>query len=175
MRQIAHKHDFGLGESDYIDIIAKKSASLFSSCCYLGATLSGASEKCAEAMRDYGLYTGIAFQITDDLLDVVGDESRTGKTTGSDVSNNKLTLPLIHLLSTVDKEQKKRIKVMLDGDIKSSDELPGLLTRHGSFEYTRKTSKHFIDKAVALLDVLDDSEAKESLVNLAGFVGDRLS
>jgi geranylgeranyl pyrophosphate synthase len=107
--QIAQKQNWQLSESEYIDIITEKSASLFSSCCILGGLLAGASEAQMQSLADFGLNAGIAFQITDDLLDIIGDESKAGKTLGSDIDKNKLTLAVIHLLKAVDKEERSSV------------------------------------------------------------------
>ncbi|HUT47210.1 MAG TPA: polyprenyl synthetase family protein, partial [Sedimentisphaerales bacterium] len=78
LRQVVQKHNWQLSETEYIDVITEKSAVLFSSSCMLGGLLAGASESQAQSLADFGLNAGIAFQITDDLLDIVGDESKTG-------------------------------------------------------------------------------------------------
>ena len=109
LRQITERRNWQLSESKYIDIITEKSAALFSSCCLLGGLLKGASETQAQSLACFGLNTGIAFQITDDLRDMVGDESKTGKTPGSDVDNNRLTLAVIHLLRVVDKKARNEL------------------------------------------------------------------
>ena len=93
LRQVTERQNWQLSESEYIEIITEKSAALFSSCCLLGGHLAGASETQIRSLADFGLNTGIAFQITDDLLDIIGDESKTGKTPGSDIDN----LSLIHI------------------------------------------------------------------------------
>jgi geranylgeranyl pyrophosphate synthase len=107
--QIAQQQNWQLSESEYINIITEKSAALFSSCCLLGGLLAGASETQIRSLADFGLNAGIAFQITDDLLDIIGDESKTGKTLGSDIDKNKLTLAVIHLLRAVDEEEKSAV------------------------------------------------------------------
>ena len=109
LRQMAQRQNWQLSESEYIDIITEKSAALFSSCCLLGGLLAGASETQVRSLACFGLNAGIAFQITDDLLDIIGDESKTGKTLGSDVDKNKLTLAVIHLLRTVDEREKSAV------------------------------------------------------------------
>ena len=107
--QIAQRQNWQLSESEYINIITEKSAALFSSCCLLGGLLAGASETQIRSLADFGLNAGIAFQITDDLLDIIGDESKTGKTLGNDIDKNKLTLAVIHLLRAVDEEEKSAV------------------------------------------------------------------
>lgn len=88
LSQIIQRRNWQLSESEYIEIITEKSAALFSSCCHLGGLLAGASETQIRSLTCFGLNTGIAFQITDDLVDIIGDESKTGKTLGSDVDKN---------------------------------------------------------------------------------------
>ena len=109
LRQITERGNWQLSESDYIDIITEKSASLFSSCCLLGGLLGGASETQIQSLAYFGLNTGIAIQITDDLRDMVGDGSKTGTTLGGDVDHNKLNLAVLHLLRTVDKRERNEL------------------------------------------------------------------
>lgn len=109
LRQITERRNWQLSESDYIDIITERSAALFSSCCLLGGLLGGASETQVQSLACFGLNTGIAFHITDDLQDMVGDESKMGNTTGNDVDHNKLTLAVIHLLRAVDKRKRSEL------------------------------------------------------------------
>ncbi len=109
LRQVTERQNWQLSESEYIDIITEKSAALFSSCCLLGGLLAGAGETQARSLACFGLNAGIAFQITDDLLDIIGDESKTGKTLGSDIDKNKLTLAVIHLLRALDEREKSAV------------------------------------------------------------------
>ena len=109
LRQIIQRQNWQLSESEYIDIITGKSATLFSSCCLLGGLLAGASETQVRSLACFGLNAGIAFQITDDLLDIIGDEGKMGKTLGSDIDNNKLTLAVIHLLRIMDEREKNAV------------------------------------------------------------------
>ncbi len=109
LRQITERRNWQLSEPDYIDIITEKSAALFSSCCLLGGLLGGASETQVQSLACFGLNTGIAYHITDDLRDMVGDESKMGNTPGSDVDHNKLTLAVIHLLRAVDKRKRREL------------------------------------------------------------------
>jgi octaprenyl-diphosphate synthase len=109
LRQVTERQNWQLSESEYIDIITEKSAALFSNCCLLGGHLAGAGETQIRSLADFGLNIGIAFQITDDLLDIIGDESKAGKTPGSDIDNNRLTLAVIHLLKSMDERKKNAV------------------------------------------------------------------
>jgi len=92
LRQVIQKRNWQLDEAAYIDIITEKSAAFFSGCCRIGAMLAHAPDDAAEALSRYGLYAGIAFQITDDVLDITGDEEQMGKGARNDFETSKLTL-----------------------------------------------------------------------------------
>jgi len=176
LKQIHQRQNWNLSESEYLHIITEKSAVLFSSCCYLGAILAQADEFQAKSLSEFGLNAGIAFQITDDLLDIIGDERKTGKTPGSDVEKRKLTLAVIHLLRTV--EQRKRLEIIssyLDGkkvqDNKS--QFIELLNNHGSLEYAHNKAEEFIEKAIRALSGFNNNSAKDALIEIAGFMANR--
>lgn len=173
LRQIGERRNWQLSESQYIDIITEKSASLFSSCCYLGGLLAKATEKQLQSLGSFGLNAGIAFQITDDLLDITGDESKTGKTIGRDVDKSKLTLGLIHLLRVADDNEKKAIKSELNTAGKSNALLAEMLKSYGSLEYARSRAQEFVTKAMQTLADLKDSNAKEALIETAKFMVNR--
>jgi octaprenyl-diphosphate synthase len=176
LRQVVQKQNWHLSESQYIEIIAEKSAALFSSACYLGGILAQGNEGQARSLADFGLNAGIAFQITDDLLDIVGDESKTGKTLGSDVDKNKLTLALIHLLRVVEeKEQNAIINSCLEGKDSQNDKsiLVEILKRYGSLEYAQNRAQEFITAAVQSLAGLKHSDAKDALIATAEFMTGR--
>ncbi|MHC4322817.1 MAG: polyprenyl synthetase family protein [Planctomycetota bacterium] len=178
LRQVAQKHYWQLNEAEYIDVITEKSAVLFSSSCFLGGLLAGASESQAESLADFGLNAGIAFQITDDLLDIVGDESKTGKTLGSDVNKHKLTLALIHLLKTVDESEKNTIiNSFLDSRDSKYDKkaLLEILGRHDSLEYARSRAQEFVAAAKRALTGLKQNDAKDALIETAEFMAGRVS
>jgi len=178
LRQVVQKHYWQLNEAEYIDVITEKSAVLFNSSCYLGGLLAGASESQAQSLADFGLNAGIAFQITDDLLDIVGDESKTGKTLGSDVNKHKLTLALIHLLAAVDEKEKNDIiNSFLDRKDSQYDKhaLIEILNRHGSLEYARSRAHEFVTAAKEALAGLKQSNFKEALIETAEFMVARAS
>ena len=130
----------------------------------------------AESLYDYGYQLGLAFQIADDLLDLTGDEQVTGKSLGTDLEKQKLTLPLIHFMQHADPQDRKQVESMLSGD--SNDEeiarqrsqLPALLDRFGSIDYARGQAAKFAEAARLKLDALPDTDAKQSLVGLTKYV-----
>ncbi len=173
LRQIGQRENWYLKEMEYIDIITEKSAALLSSCCYLGGLLAGAGEVEVRLLSDFGLNFGIAFQITDDLLDIVGDEVKTGKTLGSDVDKNKLTLAVIHLLGALDDEDRSIVKNKLSAGGTNKNALVEMLRSYGSLEYARGRAQEFIAKAIGALAGLKESGAKEALIETARFIGGR--
>jgi octaprenyl-diphosphate synthase len=173
MRQIIERQNWQLSESEYIDIISEKSAVFFSNCSRLGAILAQASDADVKSLACFALNAGIAFQITDDLLDIIGDESRTGKTAGSDVDKNKLTLATIHLLREVDETEKPAIINQLDVAHEGQDVLVQMLRSYGSLEYAQNRAHEFVDKAVQALAGFKQSDAKEGLIETARFMANR--
>jgi len=168
LRQVSQRQNWQLSESEYIDIITEKSAALFSSCCYLGGLLARASETQVQSLADFGLNAGIAFQITDDLLDIIGDENKTGKTLGSDVSKRKLTLAIIHLLGAVEDPAPIRQSLSSIGA-----GLAEMLRCYGSLEYARGRAQEFVARAVGALAGLKESDAKGALIETARFMASR--
>jgi octaprenyl-diphosphate synthase len=174
LRQVTQKQNLQLSESEHIEIITEKSAVLFSSCCNLGALLSQANEQQAKSLSDFGLNIGIAFQITDDLLDITGDEDKTGKTLGTDLNKYKLTLAAIHLLKNADLKEKAVLTDFYNNSKKiGKDIFAEMLSRHGSLEYAHSRAQAYIDKAVLALADLKESDAKEALIATAKFIADR--
>ncbi|OHB77122.1 MAG: hypothetical protein A2Z25_13785 [Planctomycetes bacterium RBG_16_55_9] len=176
LKQAVQKNDWQLSEADYIEAITEKSAVLFSSACYLGGLLAQASQSHVRSLAGYGLNAGIAFQMTDDLLDIVGDERKTGKTLGSDVGTHKLTLAVIHLLGAVDENQRNAIitSYLKSKDVRHDrDTLVKLLDRYGSLEYARGRTQEFAALAIRELDDLKRNDARDALIETAEFMADR--
>ena len=173
MRQIIARQNWQLSELEYIDIISEKSAVFFSNCCRLGAVLAQATDTHVESLARFGLNAGIAFQITDDLLDITGDESRTGKTSGSDVDKNKLTLATIHLIREMDETEKPAIVNELNAAQEGKDVLAEMLRSYGSLEYAQNRAQEFVAKAIRALADFKEGDAKEALIETAKFVADR--
>ncbi len=179
LRQIAQRGNSRLSESEYIEIIAEKTAALFGGACVLGAMLAGAAKSQVQMLADYGRKTGIAFQITDDLLDLTGDQDKTGKSVGNDIDKNKLTLPLIHFLQVADEEDKGGARELLScdgsGQIKKpkAQGRPALvekLKRYGSLAYAQSRAEGLAEEATGAIAKLKDSDAKRALIETARFV-----
>lgn len=171
LRQVQHRGNYQLTEGEYLDIILEKTAALCQCSTLLGAYCAGASPRHQEALRRYGSDLGIAFQITDDLLDLVGNEQTVGKSLGTDLAKQKLTLPLIRLLSQLaDQERPAVIELLNQPDSTRHEALLAWLARTDALSYSRQKAEQYIVQAKSHLEVLDPSPARTALVQLADFV-----
>ncbi len=174
LRQIIQRQNWQLNEAEYIDIITEKSALFLSSCCRLGAIVAKAKKAHVESLARFGLSAGIAFQITDDLLDVAGDENKTGKTGGKDAERSKLTLAVIHLLKAVAPSEKATVYDKLNAPAgKNRDALVEMLRSYGSLEYAHNLAQEYLGKAIRELARIPESDAKEALIEAAKFMANR--
>jgi octaprenyl-diphosphate synthase len=169
--QIHNRNNIDLDETTYFDIISRKTASLCATCCQLGATLAGASEDVVARLETYGRSLGIAFQIQDDILDIVGDVDTVGKTLGIDVEKGKMTLPMIHFLRTAPQEHRALLRSLLStGDADKAERIRNLLLPTQSIQYARDRARQLVDKAQNAIAELPESEAKIVLQTMAQFV-----
>ncbi|MDQ3190028.1 MAG: polyprenyl synthetase family protein [Bacteroidota bacterium] len=173
--QIEKARKLDIQEPVYFEIIRQKTASLIASCCACGAASAGADEKTINLMRDFGENTGIAFQIKDDLFDY-GSGEKTGKPSGIDIKEKKMTLPLIYALNNASLVDKKRIINI----IKNHNENPAKVAEvisyvvtSGGIEYARKKMNEHKEKALELLSTLKDCPAKISLEQLVRYTTER--
>lgn len=173
MSQIAHRADLELKEERYLEIIEAKTAELCAVSCALGARFAGASDAVIEALDGFGRALGIAFQIVDDLLDVTGSERVVGKSLGSDLRQQKLTLPLIHLLAAVDPGEAERLREMLRDPECDPAAFEGWLERTGALQSARSRAEHFIVAARQRLAILPESPARQLLEDMADYVTQR--
>ena len=173
LHQVGNAGNLALAEDAYYEIIRGKTAELCACATALGAHYAGADEATCAALEEYGMQLGVAFQIADDLLDLTGDEAKTGKSQGTDVEKQKLTLPVIHLLREGPKsavDEAMSILASADGSPESLARLRGLMEASGSLEYARNAAITAADLAAAQLDCLPESEAKATLQGLTRFV-----
>ncbi len=169
-----------LGRTDvsaqqYLDIIERKTAYLFSACCEVGAILGGASEVEQKSLADYGRNLGMAFQLTDDLLDFTSTDDALGKGAGVDLLGGKVTLPLIDLLSRQPSVRDMVQTVMREGsyDGVRRDELMEGVNAAGSIERARTLADTYADAARHNLVVLQESKYSEALKAIPTYVLDR--
>ena len=162
-----------VSEETYFKIFRQKTASLYAASCELGALLAGAAEDVVGAFHDFGESLGMAFQIIDDCLDLSGDEDVVGKSLGSDITNGKMTLPLIHLLARVGGEDRERIRAIIEDRRAGPQDVEfirDLLVAHGSIEHATKRAGEFIETSLGRLRGLLPASSFTVVEELAGFV-----
>ena len=168
LMQLYHRGDYELSEESYFEIITRKTASLMGTCCYLGAEASGADRKTCEAMEMFGRNLGVAFQIMDDIADITSDEAVMGKTLGTDMLKEKMTLPCIHYLSHCGREDSDWTRKLLSQKNKQKNELLVVkLHEAGSIEYACHRAAEYVDRADKALPQTVRQETKEVLLELA--------
>jgi octaprenyl-diphosphate synthase len=171
LQQVESRGNYDLTEVDYFEIIAGKTASLMACCCRVGAHYAGAEETVCEALAQYGYELGMAFQIADDLLDLLGDEAAVGKSLGTDLLKQKTTLPLIRLLGTVSAEERAELLAILSGAGNHHREaLRPWLERSDAIAYAREKAHLLAQQAGRRIASLPGSAAHDSLRGLTEFV-----
>src|SRR5436309_7815303 len=173
IRQKRHAHDTGVTRSEYLDIIQRKTALPMSAGARVAGLLANARLEHIEAVGDYGINLGMAFQIVDDVLDVVGDASRLGKPPGTDVREGNVTLVTIHALndgSAIDVRALERLvrkHRKQDVDVRR---VLSLLRDSGAVEKARLDAQAYGQLAKKALDPIADSDAKASMIRLVDYV-----
>jgi len=170
LAQIYERGNLNLSEEQYLQIINGKTAELCAISTQLGAIYSGADEKIIQAMDDYGRALGVAFQITDDLLDLLGNEEQMGKSLGSDLQKEKLTLPLIRLLDQSSQEDQTAILELLSQpDQQTRSRLTQFIKNSDAIEYAGNRARDFAKQAREALKDCPESQAKQILEELTEF------
>jgi octaprenyl-diphosphate synthase len=168
LNQGLERGNLALEEGAYYDNIDGKTAELIASCCRVSAVLANAPEDQVRHLENFGRKVGMAFQVADDLLDLWGDEDRTGKSLGTDLQQGKLTLPMIHAL-----KQPLGPKVMAilknppEDSTRAREALVPLLEESGSLEYTRQKAREFVQQARAELAHLPPTPWRNQLASMA--------
>ena len=174
--QIEKARRLDITEEIYFDIIRQKTATLIAACCAAGANSAKASKEDVEKMRLFGEYTGIAFQIKDDLFDYGSDGETIGKPTGIDIKEKKMTLPLIYALSKSSFFEKRRIISIIKNhnqNTKKVKEVIDFVIASGGLEYAHKAMLNYKDKALAILKEFNQNEANQALVDLVIYTTER--
>jgi octaprenyl-diphosphate synthase len=164
-----------VSELQYLDVLQRKTAHLFSACCEVGAMLGGAGETQREALADYGVNLGTAFQLVDDLLDFTATDDALGKASGVDLIAGKVTLPLIYLLERDSSGREMVETVIREGNYStvSRRDLMEAVERVAGLEQARARADGFAEAARASLEVLPDSEYCDALRSIPTYVLER--
>jgi octaprenyl-diphosphate synthase len=167
LHQICQRGNLELTEEEYFDIVEAKTAALTACCCQLGAYFSGKPPDVVARLTSYGRGLGIAFQIADDLLDLVGEEATTGKSLGTDLEQQKLTLPLVHILETEDGDLATSVRRILTGPYPHKRQaLRPILAKTGALDYAQRRAEQIAAAARAELACLPPSVCKAILETL---------
>ena len=174
IKQKGSRGNLQLTEAEYFEIVEGKTAALTECSCRLGALFAGADDDATHRLAEYGRQLGIAFQIADDLLDVVGEQRVVGKTLGTDLEQQKPTLPLIRTLNLCTEAERQTISDLLFNacDDRTQQLLP-LLEKYDAIDYARQTAQRFVDDARDQIAGLAPSAARDTLLAMSEFVVQR--
>ena len=167
--QIEKNFRKSVSEKLYYDVISRKTASLFSASCELGSLTTTNKLEDRKAMKDFGQNFGMAFQIKDDLFDLLARESDIGKDVAHDVKKSMITLPYIHSFRTLKKSDQKRMNTIIRTKKKTPQiirELRNLIEKGGGFDYARNKIEDFSNNAMVAIKTYEDSSYKKSMVDL---------
>lgn len=173
--QIEKARRLDISEEVYFEIITKKTAALIAACCAAGTASVTRDEKTVALAKEFGILTGIAFQIKDDLFDFGGDDT-IGKPTGIDIKEKKMTLPLIYALNNSDWLEKRRIINIIKNHNEESEEVKKVIDfviAKGGITYAHKIMHQYKDRALAILRGFADSPARQSLERLLVYAIER--
>ena len=172
--QLMNCNDPDTDETRYFAVIRSKTAKLFEAGARVAAVLAGAGEEVEEALADYGMRLGVAFQLVDDALDYSGSAADMGKNMGDDLAEGKPTLPLIHAMRTGTAGQRETIRRSIEnGGLEDLKAIRAAIESTGALHYTARLAREQAEKAVASLQVLPASAFRDALAALARIAVER--
>jgi len=172
--QLLHVHNPDTDEAAYLRVIERKTAVLFAAATRLGALASGVDEATQQALYDYGMNLGYAFQIADDVLDYSANADELGKNLGDDLAEGKATLPLIHAMAHSDAVTRERLRgIVQDGDASAMPEVLAAIHATGGLDYSRVRAEEYAERAERALAGLGENEAVAALRGLARYAVQR--
>jgi len=171
LNQVNLTGNLDVEESEYLKVIADKTASLFACSCEAGIVCNGGDETSMKALREFGENLGIAFQIADDLLDLIGEPTKTGKQLGSDIREGWITLPMIYALRNGGSSYKSQIhKLYKEGFTKEEfQQVTEFVRDTGGIEYANQKAQKYSERAIAAVADIKGLDFKENLIELAEF------
>ena len=165
MTQTRYLGRLDLSIAEYMDLIERKTAVLFGGCCELAGILAGVDAATEQALRQYGVQIGLAFQIVDDMLDFTGDPAVLGKPTVSDLVEGKATLPVLDILNDGPVRARQLVSAIMEGGGSDGDrhELIGLLKDSGALDRAETRARLHAERAIRELDALPNGPARSAL------------
>jgi octaprenyl-diphosphate synthase len=169
--QLIKTGDPNITEGEYLDIISAKTAVLISAACRIGAILGSLPEDKENALARFGINTGIAFQMADDILDYMADEGKLGKRLGKDLKEGKITLPLIYLLKAASDTEIEEVKNIIKDGLKKRGlkRILKFFVEYNAIELSLKKAQNLISDAKTELTIFPDSPAKKALFTIADY------
>ena len=165
-------------EADYMELVDRKTASLFSACACLGGIAGGADESIESQLGEFAWNLGMAFQLVDDILDFTSTEKILGKPSGNDLREGKITLPMIYALETASTEERSAVEVVLaDGNYEQVPFMRVLqiLERHGAIGRAYDRAHTFTEKARSIIATFPDSPSQRALSAIVDLITERNS
>ena len=171
VKQLVQISDINTSKDTYLDIIASKTAALFVAACQVGAIIAEQDKKKEEALRCYGEFLGVAFQIIDDALDYSAVQEKLGKTIGDDFRESKVTLPVILAYEQSDDEERLFWERVVCGQQNDDDfdRAKEIINKYKILDQSVELAKKYSDKAVECLDMFDECDEKNALIDLLKF------
>lgn len=176
--QFERLHRMDITEADYMELIDRKTASLFSACASLGAVAAGVDDAAEARLGDFAWNLGMAFQLVDDILDYTSTEKILGKPSGNDLREGKVTLPMIYALETASPDERRAVETVIADA--SYEQVPfmrilQMLEQHGAVPRAYERAHAFTEKARGILITLPDCPAQRGLQSILGLVTERSS
>ena len=176
--QFERLHCMDITEADYMELVDRKTASLFSACASLGAIAAGANDAVEAKLGDFAWNLGMAFQLVDDILDFTSTEKILGKPAGNDLREGKVTLPVIYTLPEASAAERRALEVVVSEG--NYEQVPfmhilQILERHGAIERAYDRAHTFTEKSRRIIASFPDSTAQRSLQAIVELVTDRSS
>ncbi len=169
--QLMKTGDTSITDEEYIRIVSAKTGALFSQACRIGAILGEAPEEQEEALVNYGMKVGIAFQMVDDILDYEADESELGKKLGKDLGEGKITLPLICLLKSATPEDRREIDEIVSGELtdEALERTSRLISKYKAIDEAVDRAEAIVAEAKGLLGIFPRTPERDLLADIADY------
>ncbi len=176
--QLERLHRIDITEADYMELVDRKTAGLFSACAALGAKAASADEAIESNLREFAWNLGMAFQLVDDILDFTSSEKILGKPAGNDLREGKVTLPMIYALENASEEERRIVETVMNEG--SYEQVPFMrivqvLDRHQAVGRAYDRARHFTEKSRTILLTFPSSEARRALHSILDLVTERSS
>ncbi len=165
-----------VSEQEYIQMISLKTAALFKTCVKIGAIYAQATENQKRALEHYATNLGIAFQLIDDILGLIGSEKELGKPVGSDIRQSKKTILYVKALEFLSPKIKSQLKAIFAKNEKTTEEIQTatqIIIESGALDYAKKRSEEYIKKSIEALSEFPESQTKDLLISIANFTLER--